>query len=266
MTITSRSNTTIKAIRRLRARGERERAGRFFVEGVRQVAEAVQLGAPVEELIVAPELLRSLFARELVTGAAGRGTSVLEVSSEVFGSLSLKEHPQGLGAVVRQRWAALDEIDPRAGLCWVALESAADPGNLGTILRTAEAVGAGGVILLGQSTDPYDPTAVRASTGAVFSQQLVRATLPAFAAWAARHGLQIAGTSPDTALDYAGAPYRRPLVLLLGSERQGLSEDALAVCDLLVRIPMAGRSDSLNLAVATGIVLYEIFNQSRSAT
>ncbi|HET7035060.1 MAG TPA: RNA methyltransferase [Thermomicrobiaceae bacterium] len=266
MTITSRSNATIKAIRKLRLRGERERAGCFFVEGVRQVAEAVQLGAPLDELIVAPELLRSPFARELVADATERGVPVLEVSPEVFRSLSLKEHPQGLAAVVRQRWAALDEIAPRAGLCWLALEAVADPGNLGTILRTAEAVGAGGVILLGPSTDPYDPTAVRASTGAVFSQPLVRATLAAFAAWAGRHGLQVAGASPAAALDYAGAPYQRPLVLLLGSERQGLSPDGLAICDLLVRIPMAGRSDSLNLAVATGIVLYEIFNQARLAT
>lgn len=264
MTITSRGNASVKRARRLRARPAREQAGLAYVEGVRQVAEAVLLGAEIEQLIVAPDLLRSDFARELVEDAAARGIALVEVTPEVFASLALKEHPQGLAAVVRQRWLPLHQADPGAGLCWVALEAVADPGNLGTILRTCEAVGAAGLILLGQSTDPYDPVAIRASTGAVFSQRLARATLDQLTAWVREGGGQLVGAALEGSRDYATAEYRRPLLILLGSERQGLSAEARAHCDQLVRIPMVGRSDSLNLAVATGVLLYEVFNRSRA--
>ncbi len=261
--ISSRNNTRIKSIRKLRTRPERDRTGTFLVEGIRAVSEAVQTGVDVEELIVAPDLLRSPFALGLLEEQQKRGTAVLLVSGEVFASISERDHPQGFAAIVRQRLESLREIAPGPNDLWVGLESVADPGNLGTILRTCDAVGGTGVILLGQSTDPFDPAAVRASMGAVFSQHIVRATADDLLQWTRRNRLHLAGTSPAATSDYQQVDYPSPLVMLMGSERHGLSEDLQRACNPLVRLPMVGRVDSLNLAVATGVVLYEIFNQRR---
>ena len=147
--------------------------------------------------------------------------------------------------------------------CGRRSDSIQDPGNLGTILRTLDAVGGSGLILLDHSTDPYDATALRASMGAVFSQQLVRASFSDFARWKQAGNFQLVGTSGSAREDYHEFSYPDPMVLLMGSERLGLQEEHLKLCDGLVAIPMVGRSDSLNLSVATGVVLYEIFNQRR---
>ncbi len=261
--ITSRNNPAVKQIRSLRLRGERDRTGLYFIEGIRLVAEAVQSGAPVEQLIVAPDLLASPFAQELIAQQRQAGVPCVEVSADVFASLSAKDGPQGLGAVLRQRWERLADVHVGDELCWIALESIADPGNLGTILRTADAVGAGGVILLGNSTDPYDGAALRGSMGAIYNQRLVRASWNEFVAWKNEHGYTVVGTSDKATMDYQAMRYQPPVVLLMGSERQGLSAEQQVICDAMVSIPMAGRSDSLNLSVATAVVLYEMFNQKR---
>jgi TrmH family RNA methyltransferase len=263
MLITSTSNATIKRIRALRQRKERERSGLFFIEGIRIVAEAAQMGAAIEALVTAPDLLNSSFARQLVATQQQAGVVCHEVSASVFQSLSSKEGPQGLAAVVRQQWQPLAQAQPGPGLAWVVLDRVQDPGNLGTILRTCDAVGCAGVMLLGSSSDPYDPAALRASMGAVFAQRLVRTDMPALLAWKQQHACPLVGAAGAAARDYQAARYRSPLLLLMGSEREGLSPEQQAACDAVVSIPMVGRSDSLNLAVATGVLLYEIFNQQR---
>ncbi len=257
--ITSPGNQRIKQIRRLKDRKFRRESGLFFVEGLRLVIEAVQQSAGVECLVVAPDLLTSDLGRKLIEDTT-QDVDILEVSSELFASLSHKDGPQGIGALIRQRWTILDEIQPVTGL-WVALDSIADPGNLGTILRTVEAVGGEGVILLDQSTDPYDPTAIRASMGAIFDLQIVRSTLAAFRCWKENVGIFLVGTDGEAELDYRQVKYPRSLVLLMGSEREGLLTEHYAMSNAMVRIPMVGSSDSLNLAVATGIMTYEIYNQ-----
>lgn len=259
--ITSPGNPAVKRIRALRQRKERESSGQYFVEGLRIVAEAAQLHAPINMLVVAPELLTSAFGRDLVRQA---GLPVLEVSASVFESLSTKDGPQGIGAVISQRWTPLMELRPADALCWIALVAAQDPGNIGTILRTADAVGAGGLILLEHSADPYDPGAVRASMGALFSLRLTRASMGEFVAWTRVRGISVVGTSDKAAQDYQAIHYHTPLVLLMGSEREGLSAQQAEACDVVARIPMVGRSDSLNLAVATAVMLYEIFSQRRA--
>jgi TrmH family RNA methyltransferase len=263
--ITSLSNPTIKQLRRLQQRKERERSGLCFVEGIRLVVDAVQVGAPLEMLVVAPELLSSGFARQVVAEQRAAGVACLEVSAAVFRSLASKEGPQGLAAVARQQWAELADVRLATGPGWVALEGVQDPGNLGTILRTCDAVGMTGVLLLGASTDPYDPAALRGSMGAVFGQQLVRATVADFAAWQAQHGYPLVGTAGAAAQDFQDVRYQLPLVLLMGSEQKGLSAELLALCTQVVSLPMRGRSDSLNLAVATGVMLYELLRQQRGA-
>jgi len=265
LVISSRNNPAVKAIRSLDSRKERERSGLFFVQGLQLVAAAVQQGAEMETCVVAPDLLISSFGRQLAQTLRERGVQYIEVTSEVFSSIA-KERAHGIGIVVRQRWDALKPIQLAAQQCWVALDTVQYPGNLGTILRTCDAVGGAGAILLGNTTDPYDPAAVRASVGAIFSQRLVRASFEEFAAWKRRHGVMVVGTAPVAPLDYQSIAYRSPLVLLMGSEPRGLSPDHQALCDAVVTIPMVGHGDSLNLAVATGVVLYEIFNQRRGAT
>jgi TrmH family RNA methyltransferase len=150
------------------------------------------------------------------------------------------------------------------GLCWVALEAIHSPGNLGTILRTCDAVGAAGVILLGEAADPYDPATVRASMGSLFAQRLVRATPAELLAWKQRHGCRLIGTSPAGTVDYRELIYRPPMVLFMGSERHGLPAVHQTLCDEMVRIPMVGAADSLNLAVATSVMLYEVFGRRQA--
>lgn len=256
MVLSSRGNPRIKAIRALRRREEREQTGLAFVEGLRIVTEAAQIGNCLEMLVVAPSLLTSGRARWLVEQLQRDGVETLEVAADVFDSLSSRDGPQGLGAVVRQCWQSLAEV--RLGrACWVVLEAIQDPGNLGTILRTSDGVGATGVVLVGQTADPFHPVAVRASMGAVFSQQIARASMAEAVEWARAGGGTLVGASPVASRDFREIEYRRPLMLLMGNEQRGLSADAMARCDIIARIPMHGRSDSLNLAVATGLMLYE---------
>jgi TrmH family RNA methyltransferase len=264
--VSSQQNPRVKQLRALRARKDRERTGLFFAEGLQLVLEAIQTGSEIELLVVAPELVRSAIARETVQRARDSPLAILDVSAEVFRDLAQRESTQGIGALVRQRWHALPEAPPIDGVGWVALAGTQYPGNLGTILRTADAVRASGVALLDATSDPYDPTAVRASVGAIFSVPVARATFAAFVAWTRRRRLPIVGTSPDGPRDFRSVRYATPLVLLMGSEGRGLMPEQLAACDQVVRIPMGGRCDSLNLAVATSVLLYEVFDQGRRST
>jgi len=261
--ITSPANLRVKSIRKLRERKERQQTGLFYIEGLRIVTEAVLLNAGIEYLVNAPDLLVSSFGKELLASQAVQNLAKVEVSPAVFETFSLKDGPQGIGAVVRQSWLTLEEISLAPGALWVALDSVADPGNLGTILRTCDAVGATGIVLLDNATDPYNPTAVRASMGAIFSQKLVKTSSERFIAWLKSHQCALIGASGAAQSNYHRFKYPDPCVLLMGSERHGLQKGQLDACDHLVSIPMVGRSDSLNLAVATAIVLYEIFNQRR---
>lgn len=263
MIITSRANARVKQFRKLRDRKERQKTGLFTIEGLRIVAEAIEQHAEVEALYVASELLTSAFGLELVDTAKKNGMEVVDVSREVFHSMSLKDGPKGLAAVVRQRWMALADVRLAPGENWTAMESIQNPGNLGTVMRTQDAVGAPGLILLDLSTDPYDPAAMRGSMGAIFTQKLVKASFAEFADWKQQMGYPLIGTCDAAEMDYQEVVYPDPVLLLMGSERQGLDAGQMALCDEMVSIPMVGQNDSLNLAVATGVMLYEIFNQRR---
>jgi RNA methyltransferase, TrmH family len=264
--ITSRTNPKIKFVRALRQRKAREESGVFLVEGIRHVGEAVQAARDrshpgpqpqIEQILYAPQLLTSDFARQLVAEEEARGVPCYPTSPEVFAALAEKENPQGLIAVVRQPSLALSDLDPQRFPWGVALVQPQDPGNLGSILRTIDAVGASGLILLDSSVDAYHPSAVRASMGTIFWYPVVSASFEAFASWARQHGYHVFGTSARGAVDYREVPaYPVPRLLLMGSEREGLSARHMEVCELLVRLPMLGRASSLNLGVATGVFLY----------
>ena len=258
--ITSTSNPAIKQIRKLRDRKERQRTGKFYLEGLHIIGEAIDTNWPIDTLISAPERMTSIFGQETIDKHLQRGGNVLEVSGAVFDYLSEKDGPQGLAAVASQVWYSLEEVDVKAGQTWIALDSVADPGNLGTILRTCDAVGGSGVILLDQSTDPYDPGSVRGSMGALFSCKLIKASFLEFSQWKKRLTVPVIGTSDKATANYHHFAYPDPLVILMGSERKGLLEMHLNLCDAVVSIPMTGKSDSLNLAVATALVCYEVYN------
>lgn len=259
--ITSRNNPKIKQIRALLKRTERERTGLALIEGLRPVTEALRYPDLVRHMIVAPALLRSQHGQALLEEQRQKGLPCLYVSAEIFQCFSLKDNPQGIGAMVVQRWEQLEQVRLSAQDYWVALEAVQDPGNLGTILRTCDATGCRGVFLLDHTTDAYDPTALRASMGAIFSQRLVKASFQAFADWKRFHHYAVVAASDAAVLNYRQAAYPSPMILLMGSERQGLSAQQQTLCDLVVSIPMRGSSDSLNVSIATAVVLYEILHR-----
>ncbi len=258
MIIISPSNPRIKQIRALARHKERDGAGLCVAEGIFHVGEALASGN-VAYLVYAPDLLISPFGRELVTAAEAGGVPVYSVSPDVMDTIAGKENPQGLLAVVHTKYCRLDDLSPSTHPWLVAVVAPQDPGNVGTILRTIDAVGASGLILLDGGVDPYHPVAVRAGMGTVFRLPVARATFDDFSAWARAERYQVYGTSARGRIDYRAADiYRPPLVLLMGSEREGLSERQAGACDDILRLPMHGRAGSLNLAVATGVFLYAI--------
>jgi len=261
-TIMSRHNAKIKHFRALLKRPERERTGLAIVEGLRLVSEAlVHFPDRVRQLIIAPELLKSRSGWALLQEKTPRGVSTLSVSAQAFESFSQKDGPQGIAAIISQRWEPLDQIRLSAGNVWVALAAIQDPGNIGTILRSCDASGCQGIILLDHTADPYDPTALRASMGAIFSQRLSSASFHAFTQWKNLHQYTVIGTSDGASLRYREIAYPMPVIILMGSERHGLLPEQQATCDAVVRIPMSGICDSLNIAIATAVVLYEIVDQ-----
>lgn len=263
MLITSRANERVKQLRALRDRKERERLGVFFVEGARLLQAAHDYGAGIEQLVVAPDRLTA-DEMLLLEKLSRRRIPLIEVSGEVFDSISFREERQSLGAVVRQGWEALTD-ETRGERCWLYLHDIQHPGNLGTLIRTCDAIAGDGVIIAGRSTDPYHPIAVRGSLGAIFSQRIVRADERDFEHWLAGAGAFVVGTSPAGEHDYRAVSYRLPTVIISGNERTGLSPRQMQLCDAIVRIPMAGYVESLNLAVATALVLYELYRQQPPA-
>jgi TrmH family RNA methyltransferase len=262
MLITSRANERAKAIRALRDKKARDATGTFFAEGRRLVDAALTTGAAIELAVVAPDRLEGRDL-DLAVGLEDAGVPILEVTGEVFDSLGYREEGQSLGIVVKQRWEVLD-ASTGAKRCWVALHDIQHPGNLGTIIRDNDAIGGDGVILSGASTDPYHPIAVRGSLGAIFSQRIVRVSQEDLATWARRGECTVIGTSPDGTVDFREADYAtKPVLLISGSERVGISEAQIALCDAVVRIPMAGMVESLNLSVATALVQFEVLRQNK---
>lgn len=268
-TLTSRNNPKIKLIHQLiNQHKQRATTGLFVVEGIRHVGEACAAHADIEYICYAPELLSSNFALQLIEDQKARGISCFALGKEIFSDLASKDNPQGILAVVRQPHLQLEDLSAEKFTLGVALVAPQDPGNIGSILRTVDAVGASVLLLLDDPTnnqfsaDPYHPQSVRASMGAIFWYPIISATFTNFTEWAHEHSYHIYGTSSHAKLDYRNMElYEWPLILLMGSEREGLTSAQSAACDLIVRIPMLGRVTSLNLAVATGVILYAIANK-----
>lgn len=257
--ITSAANPIAKRVRLLADRKHRRREGAFVVDGIQPVSLAVAARADIETLIVAPELLRNRAALAMVEEQEQMGVRVARLSGELFTRLSERDGPGGLAAIVRSQAVALADLTVAAGAVFVALCEVGNPGNLGTIIRTADATGAAGVVVIGESSDPYAPTAVKASMGSLFAMPVaITPSLDTFFNWAAGHGVQTVATSGSARDEHWSTAYRPPLALLFGSEGAGLPVAAIARADVRVRIPMTGTAESLNLAVAAGVMLYQV--------
>jgi RNA methyltransferase, TrmH family len=256
--ISSAANPVVKRMRLLGDRRHRRREGAFVVEGIQPVWQAVEARADVEILVVAPGLLDGSVAARMVAGQEAAGVRVARLTTELFARVSARDGPSGLAAIVRATVPGLASLVVTPGSVFVALHEVGNPGNLGTIIRTADAAGGAGVVLIGPAADPFDPAAVRASMGALFAVPVARAAGPAeFLAWAAGRGVTVVTTSAKASTSFWEASYTRPVALLLGAEGAGLPDDLLAAGDLQVRIPMTGTAESLNLAVAAGLLLYQ---------
>ena len=256
--ITSLANPIVKEIRGLALSKNRKESRLFVAEGLKLVADAVDAGWTIRRLVHAAKVADEALVARLSATAHARGGQVIAVSEAVLAKIARRDNPQTVIGVFEQRLTPAGAIRPAADAVWVALEGVRDPGNLGTIVRTADAVGAAGVVLIGETGDPFSIEAVRATMGSIFSVALSRASRQDFAALRARWPGLVVGTHLAGATDYRRVAYRRPVLLVMGSEQSGLTPALAAACETLVKIPMAGKADSLNLAVATGVMLFEI--------
>ena len=241
------------------------RTGNYLIEGIRHLARAVEHNSPIEQLVADPSVLSNPFGQKLVRRLKQSGVPAIRLTPELYRELTMANEPQGVCAVLRQQTTAIIDLKPARDSLWLAVESVDLPGNLGTILRTAEAAGVAGVFLLGNGSelcsDPWDPACVRASMGSIFGLRLVPCSMDEFVTWARQHRVAIVGSSPSGLLDFKALRCRWPAVLLVGSERVGLSPQLMEQSDLMVRIPMHGRCDSVNAAVAAGVLLFEMSSQ-----
>ncbi len=256
--ITSLANPIVKDIKALSQKKTRDETRTFMAEGLKLVIDAIELGWAIRTLVYAKSAKGKPLVEQIAARTIASGGLVLEVTEKVLSAITRRDNPQMVVGIFDQRWSALNDIHPKANETWVALDRVRDPGNLGTIIRTADAAGASGVILVGDCTDPFSMETVRATMGSLFAVPLIKTQADEFLRWKKGSGAQVVATHLAGAVDYRVIDYaRRPVVLLMGNEQSGLPEDLARQADALARIPQTGRADSLNLAIATAVMLFE---------
>ncbi len=253
----------VKRVRALRDKKHRKVEGLFLAEGLRILTEAMEAGHLPVMIWHAPESAAHPLVDKLVQATEAAGGDVFVTSPEILSKLSGKDNPGAVLGVYREFLTPLAKIDRAASGLWLVAERLRDPGNLGTILRTGDAVGAGGLILIDECTDPFSVEAVRASMGALFTQRIATARWDEFVPWLRSGPGQLVGTSLNTEFDYQDPCYETPTFILIGNESQGMPEAYETECDLLVKMPMMGKADSLNAAMACAVMAYEVLNQRR---
>ncbi len=261
--ITGFSNPLVKQIRSLRDKKHRRAEGLFLAEGLRILTEASEAGRSPRMIVSTAEAAGHPLAAKLIAETEAAGGEAIETSRDILSKLSGKDNPQAVLGVFEEFDTGLSAIDRSTSGIWLVAQALRDPGNLGTMLRTGDAVGAGGLILVDDCVDPFSVEAVRASMGALFTQRIATARWVDFIAWLRSGPGQLVGTSLNTDTDYQSARYDAPTFILAGNEAQGLPEAYEKQCDLLVKMPMLGKADSLNVAVATAVMAYEVLNQRR---
>lgn len=260
--ITSVTNTRIKALVKLRQRRQRDETGTFIIEGAREVERALNSGVDIDEIFLSRELAAA--TTENVAANAG-DVPVVELSDAAFRKASYRDRPDGILAVARQFPTDLGTLEIGSTPLVLVADGIEKPGNLGTMLRTADAVGADAVIAADPGTDPFNPNVVRASMGSLFAVAVAVGAAAAAIDWLSDRGLGIYGASPDGDVDFWDANFAAPSAVVVGSEKSGLSPPWIEAATTLVRIPMAGVGDSLNASVSAALLLYEARRQRRDA-
>lgn len=260
--IASAANPLFKRARSLREKKFRREEASFLAEGLRILTEAQESGVLPHQLFYADDRPMHPLGEKLCAATLAAGGDVIATSSELLSRLSGKDNAQTMIGIFAEQFTELVNVDRFSHPIWFILQAIRDPGNLGTILRTGDAIGAGGVILIDECTDPFSVETVRASMGAIFTQQVVRSDWPSFLRWLRGAQGVLVGTSlaPDT-VDYREPAYPPPTFILVGNEARGLPADYAAACDLRVKMPMLGKADSLNAAVAAAVMGYHILDK-----
>ena len=256
--ITGFSNPTVKYLRSMRDKKHRKRSGQFLVEGLRLLEDARSVGRLPQTLVMAEGRDPHDLLARLEADVMAAGGEVITTTPDILSKITGKENAQSVAGVFDEWGTGLAALDRSAAPIWLVAQALRDPGNLGTMLRTGDAVGAGGLILIDDCADPFSAEAVRASMGAVFTVPLAQARWEEFLPWLRGGAGQLVAASLRDAVPYRGADYRAPCFVLVGNESQGLPEEYEAACDLRVTMPMRGRADSLNAAVAAAVLAYEV--------
>ena len=256
--ITGFSNPTVKALRALREKKHRKREKKFLAEGLRLLTDARECGHVPEVLVLADRRDPHPLLTALEEAVETSGGEVIETTPDILSKITGKDNPQAVAGVFAEFDTSLDALDRKGADIWLVAQALRDPGNLGTMLRTGDAIGAGGLILIDDCADPFSVEAVRASMGAVFTQKIAQADWTGFESWLRAGEGQLVAASLRNAQPYRGAPYASPCFVMVGNESRGLPEEYEMACDLRVTMPMKGRADSLNAAVAGAVLGYEV--------
>lgn len=262
-TITSAKNPKVRDATNLMDRRQRDQTGLMLIEGVRELALAIKGGISINRLFYCEDLFKGPEEDIILKATAAQNAELIPVSTHVFEKMAYREDSFGLIAVAKQPIKTLNDIPLKKPPVVIVVEGVEKPGNLGAILRSADAAGVDCIIVCGKSTDIYNPNVVRASIGTVFTVPAVKTTVSEAINWLKENGIKTIATTPQAELEYFDADLGGPCAIVMGSEHEGLSETWLSIADLLVRIPMMGLADSLNLATATTILLYEVVRQRR---
>jgi RNA methyltransferase, TrmH family len=257
--VTSPQNNLVKLAKSLDRKKARTESGLFLAEGARHVGEGLALGWTLDALLFSAAAEIRPAVRELAAQADAAGAHVARVSDRVLEAVAKRDNAQSVIGLFQQRLMGLDDLVDAPFV--IALERIRDPGNLGTILRTLDSVGGGGVVLLEESCDPFSVEAVRASMGSIFAAPVIKTDFDTFNVWRRQHGFTMAGTTLKGSTRHTDTNFGDKTVLLMGNEQSGMPDAWADACDALVRLPMAGRADSLNLAIATAVTSYEIWRQ-----
>lgn len=263
--ITSTQNPRVKKVRKLRNRRERDRSGLFLVEGYRELLRATEAERTILELFICPELFLGVNEQQLIDHIADNGATIVSCQEKIFRQISYRDRPDGLLGIAQQHHRQLEELEDKQGSppFLVIAEAIEKPGNLGTILRSSDAVGVDGVIICDRCTDIHNPNVVRASVGTLFTVPVVEADSDETISWLQERGIAIVAATPSATCEYTDTDLSGPIAIAVGTEQLGLSQRWMEGADIQVRIPMCGVADSLNVATATTLLLYEVLRQRR---
>lgn len=265
--LSSAQNQRIKDVLELRNRRERDRTSLFLIEGYRELSRAMNASFSIESLYICPDFFLGENEDRLIALLQKAGTKVYRCSPNVFSKMSYRDRPDGLLAVAPQRHLTLNELPGRSketsSPFFVVAEAIEKPGNLGTILRSSDAVAIDGLIVCDRCTDVYNPNTVRASVGTLFTVPVAESSSEECILWLKSHGIKIVAATPSALNEFTEVDLTGPVAIALGTEQLGLSEKWMQQADIQIRIPMCGAADSLNVAMAATLLLYEVFRQRR---